>query len=47
MERVAKALIVIDDGDDASVTLHDLIADTLVVRKLVHRSMIEPHRGGG
>jgi len=28
LERVAKATIVVDDGDDASVTLHGLIADT-------------------
>jgi len=39
MERVAEALIVVDDGDDASVTLADWTAGTLVAQKLVHRAL--------
>src|SRR5262249_13036655 len=48
LERVAETLIVVDDGDDASVTLADRIAGpALVAQQLVHIYTIEDNRGGG
>ena len=46
LERLAEAFVVVDDGDQPSVTPADRITEALVARQLVHRQTIAAYRRG-
>jgi hypothetical protein len=47
LERFAEALIIVDDGDDASVTPAARVAETLVAEQLVHQILRAKRHASG